>query len=169
MSWDVFGKIICDNIWQLLTPLNASNFILQSKTMFNASTGFEIKRRVLFPDIQMSFFLDSSLYVCLSIRPRLSNPEQPRGLSKGKLLRDPDFLTSFQSLNQGGALVSFYLTPRSAGLVGLEVEKWREEEEPRTMWTHNPLVPIPPGNRATREKDSFILLVVGEKILSQLF
>lgn len=47
---------------------------------------------------------------------------------------------------QRGALVSFYLMPRSAGLFGLEVEKWREEGEPRTMLTHKVLVPTASGN-----------------------
>ncbi len=50
--------------------------------------------------------------------------------------------------------------PCSAELFGLEVEKLREEEEPRTMLTHNPLVLMPPANSGMREEETICMSAV---------
>lgn len=138
-------RCLCQNptFWWYLAPFD-STWSLQFHIAIETSGTFAW--RLIFKCL----FTWKLSTLCLSIWLRLSNPEQPKGLRIGKL-RDPDFLTSFQSMNRWGALVSFYLTPRSAGPVGLEVEMWREEEEPRTILTHNPLVLAPLRNPGKRE------------------
>lgn len=103
-------------------------------TFFTACTGFDSNRL-----IEMPFYLEIVHFVWACLRH-----VDVKGIC---------FFNFLSVYKQRGALVPLYLTPRSAGLVGLEVEKWRELVS-RTMLTHNPLVPTPPGKREMQRVES---------------
>lgn len=78
-------------------------------------------------NFQKSFFLEFVHFVlACPFDPGCKILCSKEGLIKAGKSNDPDlliFLTSFESVNQRGVFVSVYLTRRSAGLVGLEMEK----------------------------------------------